>query len=201
VRNADLVANPGCYPTAILTALAPLIVQGLIAPGALLNCVAASGVTGAGMSPKPELLFAEIAEDYRAYGVGNDHRHLREMRASLHGWNANADLLFTPHLLPAARGILATITVPLTEALPDPMAPFRAQYQGEPFIEFASAPPSIKDVTHRNAVRLWATPAQHLRAPHLLVFSAIDNLVKGAAGQAVQNANLMLSLPETAGLV
>jgi N-acetyl-gamma-glutamyl-phosphate reductase len=201
VRDAAVVANPGCYPTAILTALAPLAQQGLVAPNAVINAVAASGVTGAGMSPKPELLFAEIAEDYRAYGVGNEHRHLREMRAMASEWSLDADLIFTPHLLPVARGILATITVPIVQWLGDPMAPFRAMYAGERFIEFDNRPPALKDVVRRNAVRLWAAPAAHLRTPHLLVFSAIDNLVKGAAGQAVQNANLMLGLDETLGLL
>jgi N-acetyl-gamma-glutamyl-phosphate reductase len=200
VANATLVANPGCYPTAIVMALAPLARAGVIATGAMINAVAASGVTGAGNSPKRELLFGEVTDDYRAYGVGNTHRHLLEMRATLATLGADADLLFTPHLLPVARGILATITVPLTAPLADPLAPFREFAEGEPFIEVADALPTLTEVTRRNVVRLWATPAAHLRTPHLLVFSAIDNLVKGAAGQALQNANLMLGLPETAGL-
>ncbi len=200
VRGADVVANPGCYPTSILLALAPLARAGHIAPGAVVNAVSASGVTGAGMTPKLEYLFAEIAEDYRAYGVGNEHRHLKEMRAVLGGFGADADLLFTPHLLPVARGILSTITVPLAAPLADPMAPFRDAYAGERFIELADGPPALHDVVRRNVVRLWATPAKHLRTPTLLVFAAIDNLVKGAAGQALQNANLMLGLDEAAGL-
>lgn len=200
VVDAALVANPGCYPTSILLALAPLAARGLIAEGAAIVANSASGVTGAGNSPKRELLFGEVTEDYRAYGVGNTHRHLNEMRATLSSWNLDADLVFTPHLLPVARGILSTITVTLTKSLDDVLAPWRDAYAGEPFIEVSSQQPMLKDVVYRNTVRISATPLVGTRAPMLLVTSAIDNLVKGAAGQAIQNANLMLGLDETAGL-
>lgn len=200
VAGADVVANPGCYPTSILIALAPLFARGLVADGATIIANSASGVTGAGNSPKRELLFGEVTEDFRAYGIGNTHRHLNEMRATLHAWSANADLVFTPHLLPVARGILSTITVPLTQALVDPLAPWREAYASEPFIEVMSETPSIKDVAYRNVVRISATMLANTRQPMLLVTSAIDNLMKGAAGQALQNANVMLGLDETAGL-
>ncbi|MDB4906993.1 MAG: argC [Gemmatimonadetes bacterium] len=200
VQGAELVSNPGCYPTAILLALAPLFAQGLVAPDAQIVVNAASGVTGAGNSPKRELLFGEVAEDYRAYGVGNTHRHLAEMRALALAMGSGNDLLFTPHLLPVARGILASITVTLAAPLPDPLALWRAAYGSEPFIEIASGPPSLREVSHRNVVRLWATEMAGTQRPTLMIFSAIDNLVKGAAGQAVQNANLMLGLEETMGL-
>jgi N-acetyl-gamma-glutamyl-phosphate reductase len=200
VAGAEIVANPGCYPTSILIALAPLFALGLVAEGATLVANSASGVTGAGNSPKRELLFAEVSEDYRAYGVGNDHRHMNEMRATLESWNTEAELIFTPHLLPIARGILSTITVPLSRAIDDPLSPWREVYAGERFIEITPTTPSLRDVIHRNVVRISATPLAHTRSPMLLVTSAIDNLVKGAAGQAVQNANLMLGLDETAGL-
>jgi N-acetyl-gamma-glutamyl-phosphate reductase len=200
VRDASLVANPGCYPTSVLLALAPLAAQGLIAAGATVVANCASGVSGAGNSPKRELLFAEVAEDYRAYGAGNTHRHMNEMRATLDTWGADADLVFTPHLLPVARGILATITVPLSRPLDDVLTPWREQYANEPFIEIADQPPALRDVVHRNVVRISATQLAGTRRPMLLVTSAIDNLLKGAAGQAVQNANLMLGLEETAGL-
>jgi N-acetyl-gamma-glutamyl-phosphate reductase len=202
LRQARVVANPGCYPTAILLALAPLLRAGVVAPDALIVADAASGVTGAGNSARADLLFGEITEDFRAYATGNTHRHLREMRASIIDVGPHrVDLLFTPHLLPVARGILASITVPLVAPLADPMALYRDAYGHEPFIELADAPPSLKEVAHRNVVRLFAQPAEHLQAPVLQLFSAIDNLVKGAAGQAVQNANLMLDLDETAGLL
>ena len=115
IRGADVVANPGCYPTSILLALAPLLAAGLVRAGATIIANSASGVTGAGNSPKRELLFAEVADDFRAYGVGNTHRHLKEMRATLAAFGSDAELVFTPHLLPVARGILSTITVPLTD--------------------------------------------------------------------------------------
>ncbi|MEO6527167.1 MAG: N-acetyl-gamma-glutamyl-phosphate reductase [Gemmatimonadaceae bacterium] len=200
IRTADIVANPGCYPTSILLALAPLFAAGLIVPGATVIANSASGVTGAGNSPKRELLFAEVTEDYRAYGVGNTHRHLTEMTATLDTLGADADLVFTPHLLPIARGILSTITIPLTAPLADPLAVFHAAYDTEPFIEVVAQQPALRDVVRRNVVRLTATMVAGTRTPTLLVTSAIDNLVKGAAGQALQNANLMFGLDETLGL-
>lgn len=204
VRGAELVANPGCYPTAILLALAPLLECGHVPTGATVSITAASGVTGAGFSARHDLLFGEVTEDFRAYGVGNTHRHLDEMRAAVSALGADCDLLFTPHLLPVARGILATITVPLEAPLtiPDgvPHPLWVERYRSEPFIEIAATPPALRDVVRRNVVRIAAHAMAGVRQPTLLVFAAIDNLLKGAAGQAVQNANLMLGLPETAGL-
>ncbi|HVX40482.1 MAG TPA: N-acetyl-gamma-glutamyl-phosphate reductase [Gemmatimonadaceae bacterium] len=200
VSGASVVANPGCYPTSILIALAPLVQRGLIAEGAAIIANSASGVTGAGNSPKREYLFAEVSEDYRAYGLGNTHRHVKEMAATMQAWGANADLVFTPHLLPVARGILSTITVPLAEPLADPLAPWREAYVNEPFIEITDVTPTLREVAHRNVVRISATAVAGTRSPMLLVTSAIDNLMKGAAGQALQNANLMLGLDEAAGL-
>lgn len=200
IRAADVVANPGCYPTSVLIALAPLARTGLIAGGSAIHVSSASGVTGAGNSPRRELLFAEVAQDFRAYGVGNAHRHTHEMRATLSHWGTDADLVFTPHLLPVARGILSTITVELEVALDDPASLWRRTFANEPFIEVVDEPPALRDVVHRNVVRMFVTPLASTRRPALLILSAIDNLVKGAAGQAVQNANVMLGLPETDGL-
>ena len=200
INAAEIVANPGCYPTSILLALAPLVARNLIAPAATIIANSASGVSGAGNAPKREFLFAEMASDFRAYGVGNTHRHLKEMSATLATLGADADIVFTPHLLPVARGILSTITVPLVEPLADPLAPFRDAYANEPFMEVVATQPSLNDVVRRNVVRISATMIAGLRAPTLLVTSAIDNLVKGAAGQALQNANIMCALDETAGL-
>ena len=200
IKDADVVANPGCYPTSILLAIAPAVSAGIIAPGSTVTANSASGVSGAGNSPKRELLFAEIAGDYRAYGVGNTHRHLNEMRATLGTWGVDADLVFTPHLLPVARGILSSITVELASDVPDLEAVWRDAYAGEPFLEFTTEPPALKDVVHRNVVRVSVSRLAATRRPTILVLSAIDNLVKGAAGQALQNANLMLGLPEAMGL-
>lgn len=200
VRDAEIVANPGCYPTVTLLALLPLVVRGLIAPGATITVNAASGVTGAGCTPKRELMFAEVADDFRPYAIGNVHRHLAEMRAVLASLHCDADLSFTPHLLPVSRGILASITVPLAEPPADVLAPWREHYAGEPFIEVSAEIPSLRDVVHRNVVRITATMAVGVRVPTVVIVAAIDNLVKGAAGQAMQNANLVLGLEETMGL-
>lgn len=201
IPGADIVANPGCYPTAILLAIAPLLKGGRVVPGATINVSAASGVTGAGYSARPDLLFAEVAEDFRAYAVGNEHRHLAEMQAVTKELGGrNNDILFTPHLLPVARGILATITVPISEYIEDPTDLWRDFYAGEPFIEIADQPPALRDVVRRNVVRVSVTRAANVRQPTLIIISAIDNLMKGAAGQALQNANVLLGLSEQAGL-
>ncbi len=200
VVGADVVANPGCYPTAILIALAPLLTAGVIEKGSTISVSAASGVTGAGFTPRPELLFAEISEDFRAYGIGNAHRHVAELHAMLRELGADQDLIFTPHLLPVARGILATIVIRLEQPLEAPLELWRDAYSNEPFIELSETTPSLRDVVRRNIVKISAVNAANAKHPTLIITSAIDNLMKGAAGQAVQNANLMLGLDEIAGL-
>jgi len=204
IADADLVANPGCYPTAALIALIPLAQRGLIDPSREVVIDAASGVTGAGRNPKREFLFGEVAEDYRAYALGNQHRHLPELKATLARESGfTGDLVFTPHLLPVKRGILETIHVPLTRVLDEATALgiYDAAYGDEPCIRVVrGAPPSLKDVVYRNRVALGVAAVANVRRPRLTVIAAIDNLVKGAAGQAVQNLNVMLGLPETAGL-
>jgi N-acetyl-gamma-glutamyl-phosphate reductase len=201
IPGANVVANPGCYPTAILLAVAPLVTTGLLESGSTIPVSAASGVTGAGFTPRPDLMFAEISEDFRAYGVGNDHRHLKEMTSVLEGLGAQNDLVFTPHLLPVARGILATIVVRLARPIDNPLSIWAKHYDGEPFIELSETTPALHDVVRRNAVRISVASAANTSVPTLIITSAIDNLTKGAAGQAVQNANLMLGIDETAGLL
>jgi len=205
VAGAELVANPGCYPTAALLALIPLAKQGLIDKGREVIIDAASGVTGAGRSLKREFLFGEVAEDYRAYAAGNTHRHLPEVRATLEREGGfSGDLIFTPHLLPVKRGILETIHVPLTRALDASGAEaiYDAAYGSEPCIQITRGRlPSLRDVVYRNRVALGVVTVANVQKPRLTVVAAIDNLVKGAAGQAVQNMNVMLGLPETTGLV
>ncbi len=200
LRGAEVIANPGCYPTAILLSLVPLLERGLIKTGSTIVVDAASGVTGAGNSPKPELLFGEVTENYRAYGVGNDHRHLPEMRVLVNSYERDVDLLFTPHLLPVARGILATVTVQLNEEIDQPLAIWHEHYAGERFIEITDQLPTLREVVHRNVVRITVRKTVGLRTPTLVLLSAIDNLMKGAAGQALQNANVSLGLPEGMGL-
>jgi N-acetyl-gamma-glutamyl-phosphate reductase len=200
IDTAQVVANPGCYPTAVLLAIAPLIRAGLVAPGGQIVANAASGVTGAGNSPRRDMLFAEVTGDYRAYGVGNSHRHVPEMKAAIAGMGGENSLLFTPHLLPVARGILATVTVPLTHALADPLQPFRDAYANERLVEVVATPPSLHEVVRRGVVRISAVSPSGTDRPALVVFAAIDNLLKGAASQALQNANLMFGIAEAAGV-
>lgn len=202
IRGAELVANPGCYPTAALLALAPLLRRGLLAGPAIVN--AASGVTGAGRTPKRELLFAEVAEQFSAYAVGNVHRHLREMRAQaaeLAGEGAAPELVFQPHLLPLRRGILETIHVTLREPLEEPHRPWLDDYAGEPFVRVMQGRvPALADAVGSNRVAIGVAAVGGVSAPMLTIVAAIDNLLKGAAGQAVQNLNLMFGIDETEGL-
>jgi N-acetyl-gamma-glutamyl-phosphate reductase len=204
VAGADLVANPGCYPTAALLALIPLAKQGLIDPSREVVIDAASGVTGAGRSPKRELLFGEVAENFQAYAAGNTHRHLPELRNTLaREGGFSGDVVFTPHLLPVKRGILETIHVPLTKALERTAAEdlYGAAYAGEPCVQVTRGSlPSLQDVVYRNRVAIGVLPVTNVQRPRLTVIAAIDNLVKGAAGQAVQNMNVMLGLNEILGL-
>jgi N-acetyl-gamma-glutamyl-phosphate reductase len=200
IAGADVVANPGCYPTAILLALLPLIRENLIEVGSTIPVSAASGVTGAGFTPRPDLLFAEISEDFRAYAVGNNHRHLLEMNSVLNDNGASNDLVFTPHLLPVARGILATIVVRLKKQIDTPLSIWQNAYGNEAFIQVSETTPALRDVVRTNSVKISAVNAANTTAPTLIITSAIDNLTKGAAGQAVQNANLMLGLDEKLGL-
>jgi len=165
---------------------------------------AASGVTGAGRALQRDLLFGEVAEDFRAYAAGNEHRHLPELRATLARESGfTGDLVFTPHLLPVKRGILETIHVPLTRAIDRTTAEgiYDTVYADEPCVAVLhGALPSLKDVVYRNRVAIGVAAVANVRRPRLTVIAAIDNLVKGAAGQAIQNMNVMLGLPETAGL-
>jgi N-acetyl-gamma-glutamyl-phosphate reductase len=204
VAAANLVANPGCYPTAALLALLPLARAGLIDQSREVVIDAASGVTGAGRTLARDLLFGEVAEDFRAYSAGNEHRHLPELRATLARESGfTGDLVFTPHLLPVRRGILETIHVPLTRDLDRAAVEgiYETVYADERCVAVLhGALPSLKDVVYRNRVALGVAAVAQVRRPRITVIAAIDNLVKGAAGQAIQNMNVMLGLPETAGL-
>jgi N-acetyl-gamma-glutamyl-phosphate reductase len=167
---------------------------------------AASGVTGAGRAAKRELLFGEVAEDYRAYAVGNTHRHLLEMNDQVRriADQAPPALVFAPHLLPVRRGILETIHLPLRPGVDaaGAAAAWADDYAGEPFVAVHDdAPPSLADVVGSNRVALHVTPVAGVDAPLLQLTAAIDNLLKGAAGQAVQNMNLMFGLPESEALL
>lgn len=204
IRGAELVANPGCYPTAAILSLAPLVRREAIgAAPVIIN--AASGVTGAGRSPKRELLFAEVGEDFRAYSVQNTHRHLKELRhqVGLLAPGDDPELVFIPHLLPVRRGILESIYVTLADGVSpaDVLDAWREDYADEPFVEvLEDRTPALADVVGTNRVSIGVTPLQGVSTPVLLVVAAIDNLLKGASGQAVQNLNVMMGWEEDAGL-
>ena len=172
VAGADLVANPGCYPTAALLALIPLAQQGLIDPAREVVIDAASGVTGAGRSPKRELLFGEVTENFHAYAVGNTHRHLPELRDTLaREGGFTGDLLFTPHLLPVKRGILETIHVPLTRALDRAAAEdlYGEAYAGEPCVQLMRGCAALapgRGVPESSGDRCGAGDQRATAAPH-----------------------------------
>lgn len=190
IAGAKLIANPGCYPTGVLLALLPLADAGLIDTGRLTVVNAASGVTGAGRTPKTYLLFAEVAEDYRAYGEGNRHRHLKEMRALLPG----ITLAFQPHLLPVARGILETIVLPVAEGADGAgvRRAWRGAYRGSRVVEVLDdGLPGLSRVVRTDRLVLGVTDVADAGPRVVTVVAALDNLGKGAAGQAVQNMNLM----------
>lgn len=204
IRGARLVANPGCYPTAAILTVAPLVRTGMAGAGPII-INSASGATGAGRSPKRQLLFAEIAEDFSAYAVGNVHRHLEEMRhqVGLAAQGGAPDLVFTPHLLPVRRGILQTTYLPLAEGVTvrDALGIWAESYSQEPFVEVLEGRmPSLRDAVGSNRVSLGVAEVQQLEQPMVVVVAAIDNLLKGAAGQAVQNMNLMCGFEEALGL-
>jgi len=202
-----IVGAPGCYPTATLLALAPLARAGLIAD---LVVDAKSGVSGAGREPKAELQFGEVNESVKAYGLGG-HRHVAEIEQELatitaaEGLNpgANPGIIavdFLPHLIPMTRGILSACHVRPTRPITQPELDelYAAAYADEPFVTVVSAPPATKQVTGSNQVLVHVRRDD--RTGRILAIGVVDNLVKGAAGQAVQAFNLVHGLPETAGL-
>lgn len=202
LTSARLVANPGCYPTATLLGLAPLAKAGLLADEGLV-VDAKSGVTGAGRSFKEELLFSEVNEDLRAYRV-NAHQHIPEMEQELRRLaGGSVRITFVPHLVPLNRGLYATIYAPLKKSVSESRlrSIYRKAYQREPFIRLLPEGVSaqVKSVVGTNFCEIAVTlDTQRKRA---IILSAIDNLGKGAAGQAVQNMNRLYGLPETQGLL
>ncbi len=194
IGKARLVANPGCYATAATLALAPLVAGGVVATDSLI-VDAMSGTTGAGRQTSEAHSFSEIDGDARAYRIGK-HQHTPEIAQSL-----GADVVFTAHLIPVRRGILATAHARLAPGIDASMVgeTFEAVYGDEPFVTLATGPDEVTlhDVVGTNRCKLGWTVSDK---GHVIVVAALDNLVKGAAGQAVQNLNLMLGYPETTGL-
>jgi N-acetyl-gamma-glutamyl-phosphate reductase len=198
IAGARLVSNPGCYATAALLPLAPLVAERLIDPADIV-IDAKSGATGAGRTPREDLLFCEVSDDFSAYSPGRVHRHLGEMEAVLEGLaGAPVELTFCPHLLPVKRGILAAIYVRSEAGAKGLETALHRRYAGERFVQIVDGkPPHLSHVAHTNECHIAVKPAARDR---VVIFSALDNLVKGAAGQAIQNLNLMLGFPEAEGL-
>lgn len=201
VTEATRVANPGCYPTAVALALAPLLAEGLI--DSVISVVAASGTSGAGRSPSETLLASQVMGSMSPYKVGGVHQHTPEMEQALgHASGASVRVSFTPLLAPMPRGILATCSADLAEGVTteDLRECLHAAYAGERFVHLLPSGrwPHTASTLGGNSVHVQA--AADGRVGRAVIVSALDNLVKGAAGQALQNANLMLGLDEGAGL-
>lgn len=198
IRTARLVANPGCYPTAVQLGFMPLLEAGAV-DAANLIADAKSGVSGAGRKAETHILFAEAGDNFKAYGVAG-HRHLPEIRQGLAAMQGSAvGLTFVPHLTPLIRGIHATLYARLNKEV-DLQQLYTQRYAGERFVDVlpAGSHPETRSVRGANQCRIAVHRPQG--GDMVVVLSVIDNLVKGAAGQAVQNMNIMFGLPEATGL-
>jgi N-acetyl-gamma-glutamyl-phosphate reductase len=197
IKKAKLVANPGCFPTGASLALAPLLKNKLIkTQGIIVNSV--TGVSGGGKNPSPNFHFPNMNENLYPYGVGV-HRHMPEMEqvaSTVAG--QPVELLFQPHVGPFDRGILSTVYCDPAEQVSTEQIKqlFKEFYKNERFVQVLSRPPAVKHVAKSNYCHLFATIVKG----KIIVFSAIDNLIKGASGQAIQNMNLLFNLPESMGL-
>ena len=210
IRNASLIACPGCYPTSVLLPTIPLVLDGLIKPeGIIANSL--SGVSGAGRKVEADYLFVECNESIRPYGIPK-HRHLSEIEQELSiAAGRGVVIQFSPHLIPVNRGIITTLYLPpaqhfSTAAEMDDLnaritASYKSAYEGEPFVRLleGKALPDTKNVNGTNVIEIgWRLDP---RTGRLIVMSALDNLVKGASGQAVQAFNALCGFAETAGLI
>ena len=198
IPSQDLIANPGCYTSTSILALAPLLKHKLIEPtGIIID--AKSGVSGAGRNPKLEMLYTECNDSICAYGVGG-HRHMPEIEQVLSNFSGSTvDVIFTPHLAPMDRGILATIYAkPIGEQTQDRLlAVLREFYSDSPFVKVVDHIPATKDVSGTNYFHVTLRKTKG----HITILAVLDNLMKGAAGVAVQNFNLMAGFAETTGLL
>jgi N-acetyl-gamma-glutamyl-phosphate reductase len=200
VASASLVANPGCYPTGAILALAPVVSEGLIGEQIIVD--AKSGVSGAGRGLSMVTHFSEVNENVFAYGV-DGHRHLPEIIQELRRLRAGFEpkVIFQPHLIPMTRGVLDSVYADFVDEAPSAAKIrdlYRDYYAGQPFVHVVDAPPQTKHTWGNNDCLIF--PTVDRRTGRLMVFAVLDNLVKGAAGQAVQNMNLMFGLPEVTGL-
>jgi N-acetyl-gamma-glutamyl-phosphate reductase len=198
ISGHQLVANPGCYTSTSILALAPLLAQNLIEPHGI--CIdGKSGVSGAGRTPKQNILYAECNESLSAYSVGN-HRHTPEIDQVLSDVSGqNVEVNFTPHLIPMDRGILCSIYCRPTQSVneADLLERFKAYYAGMPFVRVVSHLPKTKDVANTNYCDITVRYSRGI----VMVFAALDNLIKGASGVAVQNLNIISGWDETTGLI
>ena len=204
IVSTQLVANPGCYPTGAILALAPVVKQGLVGNHAIID--SKSGISGAGRTASLKAHYPEANEDATAYAL-EGHRHLPEIvqELKLLQPDKSPSITFVPHLVPMTRGILSTCYAPLTDKISvsgkgeeELKQIYRDFYKDEPFIKIVESPPHTKHTWGSNLCLIH--PTIDTRTGRMVVISCIDNLVKGAAGQAIQNMNLMLGLPETTGL-
>jgi N-acetyl-gamma-glutamyl-phosphate reductase len=205
VQQSKLIANPGCYPESALLALAPAVKAGIIGPDIIVD--SKSGMSGAGRGLDLKYHFGEADESVSAYGLSG-HRHLPEIVQELTAMWPQAEapespkpkITFTPHLIPMTRGILSTCYAPLAAPLSQDAIRevYRDFYAGEPFVRVVDTPPATKQTRGNNMCLVY--PTVDVRTDRLVVVSVLDNLVKGAAGQAIQNMNAMLGFPETMGL-
>jgi len=200
IASAKLVANPGCYPTAITLAVAPLLKHGLARSSVPIVVDAKSGVTGAGRSPRPDLHYPEVNENARAYKVAS-HQHNGEIQQNFDALaGRSTPFCFVPHLIPMDRGILATCYVPLAQAASEKCIRelYADFYKSEPFVRVLEGDglPTTKTVSYTN----FCDVAVRVTGEYVIAISAIDNLVKGASGQAVQNMNIVFGLDERLGL-
>ncbi len=202
IRKAKLLANPGCYPTSVILGCYPLLTSGLVQKERLI-IAAKSGVSGAGRKAELSLNFSELFGNFKAYGIAG-HRHTPEIEQELSQISGEELVVsFTPHLLPITRGILSTIYLPLKEKVTNQQltALYEEAYQGEPFVKLCKdmVLPEIKNVAGTNCCQIGVRFDE--RTQTAIIISVIDNMGKGASGQAVQNMNIMCDLPETMGLV
>ncbi len=196
IKGADLVANPGCFPTGAVLAAAPLLKEGLIEPDIIVNAV--TGASGAGKNPSVKFHYPNMNENLFAYGIGT-HRHLPEMEQIASDIAAtDVKVLFQPHVGPFDRGILSTVYCKPKAAITDEQLSklYADFYADEPFVQLCQASPCVKDVAGTNYCQVFAAAVKGM----VVCFSAIDNLVKGASGQAIQNMNIIFGLDETLGL-
>jgi len=197
IKDADLVANPGCFPTGALLAIAPLLKEGLIKTDSIIvNAV--TGISGAGKNPSSKFHFPNMNENLFAYGIGS-HRHMPEMeQVASQIARADVTMLFQPHAGPFDRGILSTVYCqPKVKINSDQLTKlYNDFYANEPFVQIRKDAPGVKDVAGTNYCHIFPTCVKG----RIVIFSAIDNLVKGASGQAIQNMNILFGLEETLGL-